>query len=181
MGHSDRDKAWPGARHHRCRCLPSSAPGAVVVMIGCDRLGIVTKLLGRNSQVARRRSRPALETVEWPGRQLLHHKPPWPDANRLAHEIIREQTRQSGTDRDGETAKLLLRPTRGDVSYAARGHGEVESLVAGQLRAGGGRSAHRPARSARSTRRFTGGCCPFAARGPSDRLLTQQAGPSDPA
>src|SRR4029453_17701043 len=42
--------------------------------------------------------RPILEAVEWPGLQPLHSTSPWPDANRLAHETIHEQTRQGRTD-----------------------------------------------------------------------------------
>jgi hypothetical protein len=36
---------------------------------------------------------------------------PRPDANRLAHETIREQTRQAGTGQDRETAKPLVKHT----------------------------------------------------------------------
>ena len=39
---------------------------------------------------------------------------PWPDANQLAHETIRERTTQDPTGQDGETAKLLLRHTTAD-------------------------------------------------------------------
>jgi hypothetical protein len=37
-----------------------------------------------------------------------------PDAHQVAHETIHEQTRQAGTGRDRETAKLLLRHTTVD-------------------------------------------------------------------
>jgi hypothetical protein len=37
------------------------------------------------------------------------------DANRLAHESIREQTRQGGTRRDRETAMLLVRHMTADL------------------------------------------------------------------
>jgi hypothetical protein len=57
---------------------------------------------------------PIVEAVEWPGLQPLHSTPPWPDANRLAHETIHEQTRQDSTGRDRETGKLLLRHTTAD-------------------------------------------------------------------
>jgi hypothetical protein len=42
-------------------------------------------------------------------------KPLWPDANRLAHEMLREQRRRDGTGRDRVAAKLLLRRTTVDV------------------------------------------------------------------
>jgi hypothetical protein len=38
-----------------------------------------------------------------------------PDAHEVAHETIHEQTRQAGTGRDRETAKLLLRHTTADL------------------------------------------------------------------
>src|SRR5215208_1041357 len=63
---------------------------------------------------------PILEAVEWPALQLLHSTPPWPDANRLAHQTIHEQTRQGSTDRDRETAKLLLRHTTADPRLRGR-------------------------------------------------------------
>jgi hypothetical protein len=44
-------------------------------------------------------------------RQILHDKPPWPDANRLAHETIREQMRQGGAGRDREMPRFLVRHT----------------------------------------------------------------------
>jgi len=37
------------------------------------------------------------------------------DAHEFAHKTIHEQTRQAGTGRDRETAKLLLRHTTADV------------------------------------------------------------------
>jgi hypothetical protein len=40
---------------------------------------------------------------------------PWPDANRVAHESIREQTKQGGTGRAREAAKLPLRDTTADL------------------------------------------------------------------
>jgi hypothetical protein len=64
--------------------------------------------------------RPVPEAVNCPSFQLLHGMPPWPDANRLAHESIREQTRQDGTGRDREAAKFLLRHTTGTNRCAAR-------------------------------------------------------------
>src|SRR4029453_15844154 len=63
---------------------------------------------------------PILEAVAWPGLQLLHSTPPWPDANRLAHETIREQAGQGGTGRDREAAKLLLRHTTADPRLRGR-------------------------------------------------------------
>jgi hypothetical protein len=42
-------------------------------------------------------------------------KPPWPEANRLAHEMLREQRRRDGTGRDRMAAKPLLRRTTVDV------------------------------------------------------------------
>jgi hypothetical protein len=63
---------------------------------------------------------PILEAVEWPGLQPLHSTPPWPDANRLAHETIHERTRQGSTGRDRGTAKLLLRHTTADSRLRGR-------------------------------------------------------------
>jgi hypothetical protein len=50
------------------------------------------------------------------------------DANRLAHEIIRDQLRQAGTGRDRETAKLLLKHT--GMDWRLRGKKAVERLRA---------------------------------------------------
>jgi hypothetical protein len=64
--------------------------------------------------------------------QLLHSTPPWPDANRPAHETIHEQTRQGSTGRDRETAKLLLRHTTADSRLRGRkGSQRFEGLVSG--------------------------------------------------
>ena len=41
--------------------------------------------------------RPVLEAVKWPGLQLPHGKGHRPDANRLAHESIREQMTPAAT------------------------------------------------------------------------------------
>jgi hypothetical protein len=66
--------------------------------------------------------------VEWPGLQILHGKPPWPDANRLAYESIREQTNKVVRAGIGETAKLLLRHTIVDLRL--RGDKDLERLRA---------------------------------------------------
>ena len=89
-----------------------------------ERLAILARRIpaaGRRPRRYRRRpaagyllAGPIVEAVEWPRLQLLHSTPPRPDANRLAHETIHEQTRQGSTGRDRETGKLLLRHTTAD-------------------------------------------------------------------
>ena len=64
-----------------------------------------------------------------PGRPLQDPAGPGrPDANGLAHETIREQTRQAGTGRDRETAKPLLGHTTADLLL--RGEKGLERLRA---------------------------------------------------
>jgi hypothetical protein len=58
--------------------------------------------------------RPVLEAVQWPALELLHGKPAWPDANPLAHETIREQTREAGTGSRLEDSEALLKHTTAD-------------------------------------------------------------------
>src|SRR5215204_1099041 len=114
----------------------SFAPGsserreAHVLRFHKERLAVLARRIpaaGRRPRRYRRRPPagsllvgPILEAVEWPGLQPLHSTPPWPDANRLAHETIHEQTRQGRTGRDRETAKLLLRHTTADSRLPGR-------------------------------------------------------------
>jgi hypothetical protein len=68
-------------------------------------------------------------------RQPLNQHParanrPSPAANRLAHQSIREQTRQGSTSRDRETAKLLAGPAKkGRAATRCEAPGEVEGLA----------------------------------------------------
>jgi hypothetical protein len=57
---------------------------------------------------------PPAATVSGREDRSAEARPP-SDANRLAHESIREQLRQAGTGRDRETAKGLLRHTTADL------------------------------------------------------------------
>ena len=101
-------------------------------------------------------------------------------SNRLAHESIREQKRQGSTSRDRETAKHLLRVTTADLWLRdEKGLERLRAYCPALRRAMAARLVGRC--SARSTRRFTGSCCPFAARGLDGELLMQQAGREHPA
>jgi len=61
---------------------------------------------------------------------LILGAPPWPDANRLAHESIRDQMRQGRYRQRRRDSEALAQAYRSGLVAARReGPGEVEGLV----------------------------------------------------
>jgi hypothetical protein len=110
---SDRAAAYPLGRRPRA---PAFCEGCPVRDVMLDReTQARTSRITRFPQPQDPDGRPCLPT---------HH----PDANRLAHEIIRGRTRRGSTGRDRETGKHLLRHATKDLQL--RGETGLERLRA---------------------------------------------------